>query len=374
MNDFFIDEDGVVKSRAEEAERKANLEKEALFKEKEKVALTEEEIIEEEKRIKEEEALKKVLEEEAKRKEEEARLQKELAEIKAQNRKNSDSNDPDQIKIKVFLLIVIFGLLIYFISSSFKGRSERKKAKLDTNANLKTVVMNFTDLKFDKTDYDYDVVSEVPDVRPFCLADSKKAKVTGCETIKLKLNETKTIKVRVESEFGNKKTYVFNVTYKKPITVFIDDILNLPDRYIAKNVEIAVKASGELADVPYSFDGGETWTKKNKYTATDKVTLNIAVRGKNGDIAKRSVIVKIDKTVPKVKLINSQNRIVQANVSPASPKSAYSYKWYVNGELRKDLNGSTVRAVDKGTYKVVVTTSSGLSGEGSTLVYWYKKK
>lgn len=369
MNDFFIDEDGVVRSRAEEAERKAKLEKENVFKQKDETPLTEEELLAEEKRIKEEAELKKVLEEEAKRKEEEARLQKELEEIKAQNRKNNDSSDPDQIKIKVFLLVVIVLLLIYFIYISFKGSDERKKLKYDTNANLKTVVMNLTDLKFEKTDYEYDVISEVPDVKPFCLADSKKAKVKGCDSIELKLNETKVIKVEVESEFGNKKTYIFNVTYKKPITVFLDNVLNLPDRYIAQNVQIVVKARGDLADVPYSFDGGNTWTKSNKYTVTDKMTLNIVVRGKNGDIASRSVVVKIDKTVPRVRLTNSQNRVVQAIVTPSTPKSAYSYKWYVNGELRKNMTGSTVRSVEKGTYKVVVTTSSGLSGEASTLVY-----
>lgn len=369
MNDFYIDEDGVVRSRAEEAEKNANLAKDKVFKEKEETPLTEEELIAEEKRLKEEEELKKVLEEEAKRKEEEARLEKELEEIKAQNRKNNDSSDPDQIKIKIFLLVLIFGLLIYFVYSSIKGMEERKHLKYDTNANLKTVVMNLTNLKFEKTDYEYDVISEVPDVKPFCLADSKKAKVKGCDDIKLKLNETKVIKVEVESEFGNKKTYVFNVTYKKPITVFLDNILNIPDRYIASNVMIEVKASGDLADVPYSFDGGNTWTKNNKHLVTDKTTLNIAVRGKNGDIASRSVIIKIDKTVPVVRLTNSQNRIVQASVTPSTPKSAYSYKWYVNGELRKDMTGSTVRAVDKGTYKLVVTTSSGLSGSASTLVY-----
>lgn len=369
MNDFYIDEDGVVRSRAEEAEKKANLEKENVFKEKEEAPLTEEEVIAEEKRLKEEEELRLVLEEEAKRKEEEARLEKELEEIKAQNRKNNDSSDPDQIKVKIFLLALIFGLLIYFVYSSLKGREARKNLKYDTNANLKTVVMDSTNLKFEKTDYEYDVISEVPSVKPFCLADSKKAKVKGCDNIELKLNETKELKVEVESEFGNKKTYVFHVTYKKPITVFIDNVLNVPDRYTASNVMIEVKASGDLADAPYSFDGGNTWTKSNKHLVTDKTTLNIVIRGKNGDIASRSVIIKIDKTVPVVRLTNSQNRIVQASVTPSSPKSAYSYKWYVNGELRKNMTGATVRAVEKGTYKLVVTTSSGLSGSASTVVY-----
>lgn len=361
MNDFYVDEDGIVRNRAEEEAKKS----EELLKEeeKEKEALIQKE---NEEKLKKEEELKKL-----KEKEETEKKQKEEERIKEEERKKQEklshpNKEQNKLLIKTLCLIIIIMVITLFIFS-IKTKTQRLK---DTDANLKEILINDQKLSnFDKTVNYYEVYLDREDVNIKCVSSSKKAKISGCVSQKVSLGEELELNIIVTSEYGISKTYTLNLINEKAKSVKIDEIIGLPEKYVANNVTITIKASGLLAGKPYSFDGGTTWQTSPSFTFDSKKNVLVRVKGIDGDIAGQNVIIKIDKTKPVVKLSSIQGRVVEAIVNPATPASSYFYLWYINDKLIPEYTGKTVTIRDKGTYKVIVKTAAGLSASASINVY-----
>ena len=113
-----------------------------------------------------------------------------------------------------------------------------------------------------------------------------------------------TVYVRAKDEAGNislaEKVKIINVDQIKPTV----KITGNPTSWTNKDVTLTITASDAesgLHSMPYSFDGGKTWSDIDTKVFTKNQVVNIQVRDKVGNIYETSVTIsKIDKILPTV--------------------------------------------------------------------------
>ena len=113
-----------------------------------------------------------------------------------------------------------------------------------------------------------------------------------------------TVYVRAKDEAGNislaEKVKIINVDQIKPTV----KITGNPTSWTNKDVTLTITASDAesgLHSMPYSFDGGKTWSDTDTKVFTKNQVVNIQVRDKVGNIYETSVTIsKIDKILPTV--------------------------------------------------------------------------
>ena len=128
-----------------------------------------------------------------------------------------------------------------------------------------------------------------------------------------------------------------------------------------------------LHDMPYSFDGGVTWSNTNRTTVQENKTLNIIVRDALGNQASKTVEVKnIDKTAPTVSLSATDEKnadgyyILTATASDAeSDLAELAYSWN-NGETWNP--GPSAKIDTEGTYAVIVRDKVGNTAKASVTI------
>ena len=128
-----------------------------------------------------------------------------------------------------------------------------------------------------------------------------------------------------------------------------------------------------LAEMAYSFDGGQTWSNKNEGIVPENKTLTIIVRDALGNPASKTVEVKnIDKTAPTVSLSATDeknadgNYILTATASDAeSGLAELAYSWN-NGETWNP--GPSAKIDTEGTYAVIVRDKVGNTAKASVTI------
>jgi len=89
---------------------------------------------------------------------------------------------------------------------------------------------------------------------------------------------------------------------------------HLNDSWVGTSKTITINASDEggsgLADEPYSFDGGNTWTSSNSMVFDEHTTVTIVVRDKAGNKTSKSETILIDKEMPSLSVIRAHGDVI----------------------------------------------------------------
>lgn len=139
--------------------------------------------------------------------------------------------------------------------------------------------------------------------------------------------------------------------------------------YTNENVTITVNIPDKdlLAENPYSWDGGETWSNENSYEATDNGTYEVLVKDKYGNVYTGTAIVaNIDRVDPTVSLFQNGNKLVITvgdntkidKVTMFRPDDRYeeTLKSY---EKKSIYDKITIELDKNGTYTVCVYDTAG---------------
>lgn len=128
----------------------------------------------------------------------------------------------------------------------------------------------------------------------------------------------------------------------------------------------ASDAASELADEPYSFDGGNTWQASNSYTASESGEYTVCVRDKCGNISVSTVVIdNIDSVGPAIDYTPSAEEwhegdgprtFVFAASDEDSGMSEVAYS-YDGGQTWTDSN--SVTRDEPGTFTVMVRDGAG---------------
>ncbi len=141
------------------------------------------------------------------------------------------------------------------------------------------------------------------------------------------------------------------------------------DGYTNGNVDIVVDIPNrELLDpAPYSWDGGETWTNNNRYTATDNGTYEVLVKDLSGNVYTGTAIVSnIDRVDPTLNLeqkgdslqVTAGDNIYISKITMNDPDSPYEVILQEYAD-KKIFDTLSVPLTKNGTYTVNVFDSAG---------------
>lgn len=150
--------------------------------------------------------------------------------------------------------IVIIILLLIFVSCGMKNTDENK----DKNNNLKYLKIENGTItpEFNRNEYAYSVSTESNSVKFMCEAESVKASIDGCnKEISIYNNSIKHI-VRITSEKGNTKRYIFSISKmnKQPIDFKIEiDSIIASGVNTDKEVVLNARINTERENIKYEW-------------------------------------------------------------------------------------------------------------------------
>lgn len=145
-----------------------------------------------------------------------------------------------------------------------------------------------------------------------------------------------------------------------------------------KTLKIVVNSNDELANNPYSFDGGTTWQSSNTKVFTKNQTVNVWVKDSNGGIQKKTVnITKIDDTYPSDITLTATGITTNGmtiNVSATQNKMGIrGYQFKMDGSAYASEQATSIKTFSgltrntSHTFQVKVIGKNGLSKESSVL-------
>ena len=186
------------------------------------------------------------------------------------------------VTVVVILVAAIIGVYLYI--------SNNKKESLGSV----TVDGYSLNQEFDPDIYEYEITVKENKVKISC--DST-GKIEGCnEEIDLTDKEEYAHKIKVDG-----KEYTIKI--KKNLDYTIKTVSGNPTQWTNKDITLTVEMTYVDSGYEYSFDGGETWVKNNKYVVKENGKYNIQVKiGEKVVGSKEVEVTKIDKTIPKVSI------------------------------------------------------------------------
>ncbi len=254
---------------------------------------------------------------------------------------NKKSKKPIIVGIAIAIIIVIgvLGFLLFKNNKTEEFNLEIEDSKIYPNFSENTV--------------EYVVYTNKKQIKVNC---SSKTKNSGCNKVVNISDEEIEYVIK-----NNNKEYKIKIHRldDSNSNISITNITGVPTDWVkTANIEVEIDNPSEISEVEYSFDGGSTWQKSNKYQVTRNQELNIVVKDYFGYLTeeKNVKIEKVDSISPKLTIEKTEEngKVVLKAVATDDESGIASYSW-TNGSSEKEI---TVDKENK-TYGIEVVDKVG---------------